>query len=154
LICVFSVLTHRHEAEHEPAAGSELHLADPRAGRAAELGHQRGRVLPAGVALASEKRLHPCDSQTVGVRGAGVALKEREQDLRVHVAKQRERPGPEPLKLSAELVDDRGASPNEILPCSGQRPDRLRAIRIGLKYPEAVMIGARELAQHERVKPI
>src|ERR1019366_9661734 len=84
----------------------------------------------------------------------GVALQEREQDLRVHVAEQRERPGPEPLELSAELVDDPGASGNEILPCSGQRPDGLRAIGVGLKYPEAVMIGARQLAQHERVKPI
>jgi len=70
------------------------------------------------------------------------------------VAEQRERPGPEPLKLSAELIDDPSASPNEILPCSGQRPNRLRAIGVGLKYPEAVMIGTRELAQHERVKPI
>ncbi|HEY3946516.1 MAG TPA: hypothetical protein VGL78_14915, partial [Solirubrobacteraceae bacterium] len=73
----------------------ELELADPRAWSAAQLGHQRRRMLSARVPLAHKKRLHPRDPETVGVRGAGVALKEREQDLRVHVAKQRQRPGPE-----------------------------------------------------------
>jgi hypothetical protein len=38
-------------------------------------------MLPAGVSLAHQKRLHPRDPETVGVRGTGVALKEREQDL-------------------------------------------------------------------------
>ncbi len=43
---------------------------------------------------------------------------------------------------------------DEILPRAGQRPDRLRLIAVGLEHPEAVMIGPRELTQHERVKPI
>ena len=90
----------------------------------------------------------------MSVRWAGVTLQEREQDLRVHVAKQPQRTGPEPLELCAELVDDPGARLDEILPRAGQRPDRLRLIGIGLEHPEAVMIGARELTEHERVKPI
>ena len=88
-------------------------------------------MLPARVPLAHQKRLHPRDSQTVGVRRAGVALKEREQDLRVHVTEQPQRPGPEPLELGAELVDDPGARRDEILPRAGQRPDRLRLIESG-----------------------
>ena len=35
-----------------------------------------------------------------------------------------------------------------------QRPQRLGLIRIGLQHPETVMIGPRQLAQHERIEPI
>ena len=145
---------HRHEAEHEPLAGCEFELADTTARGAAELGHQRCRMLPTRVPLSPEERLHPGDSQTASVRRTGIALKEREQDLRVHVAKQPQRAGPEPLELRAELVNDPGARLDEILPGAGQRPDRLRAIAVRLEHPEAMMIGARELAEHERVEAI
>src|SRR5207253_3573471 len=109
----------------------ELELADTSAWGAAELGHQRGRMLPARIPFAHEKRLHPRDPETVSVRRTGVPLKEREQDLRVHVAEQRQRPGPEPLELCPQLVHDPGARGDEILPRAGQRPDRLRPIRVG-----------------------
>ena len=111
-------------------------------------------MLSARIPLAHKKRLHPRDPETVGVRGAGVALKEREQDLRVHVAKQPERPGPEPLELRPQLVHDSGPRLDELLARPRQRPDRLRLITVRLEHPEAVMIGARQLAQHKRVKPI
>src|SRR5207302_9932841 len=62
----------------------------------------------ARVSLALEKRLHPRHSKTARIRRAGVALQEREQDLRVHVTEQRKRPGPEPLELRPQLVHDRG----------------------------------------------
>jgi hypothetical protein len=43
---------------------------------------------------------------------------------------------------------------DEILACAGQRPQRLGLVAVGLEHPEAVMIGARQLAEHERVKAI
>ncbi len=111
-------------------------------------------MLPAGIVLALEKRLHPRDPETAGIRKAGVALQEREQDLGVHVTEQRKRPRPEPLELGPQLVHDPRVRSDKILPRPSQRPDRLGRVRVGLKHPEAVMVGARELAQHERVKPI
>src|SRR5437764_1455043 len=107
---------HRDEAEHEPPTRSKLALTDTSARGTAELGHQRGWMLPARVPLALEKRLHPRDAQTAGVGGARVALQEREQNLRVHVTEQRERSRPEPLELRAELVHDPRARGDEILP--------------------------------------
>src|SRR5436305_13868379 len=85
----------RNEREHQLAACRELQLAGPALRGAAELGHQRGRMLPAGVPLALQKRLHPRDSEPMGVNRARVALKEREQDLAVHMAEQPKRSGPE-----------------------------------------------------------
>ena len=43
---------------------------------------------------------------------------------------------------------------DEIFPCAGQRPKRLSLVRVGLEHPEAVVVGARQLAQNERVKPV
>ena len=48
---------HRDQAEHELSAGGELELADPRAWSAAQLGHQRRRMLSARIPLAHKK---PC----------------------------------------------------------------------------------------------
>ena len=70
------------------------------------------------------------------------------------MTEQPQRSGPEPLELGTELVNDPGARRDEILPRAGQRADRFRFIAVGLEYPEAVMIGARELTEHERIKPI
>ena len=72
----------------------------------------------------------------------------------MQIAEQAKRSGPEPLQLGPQLVDQRRPGTDQILPPAGQRPDRLRGIRVGLEHPEAMMIGPRELAQHERVKPI
>ena len=78
-------------------------------------------------------------ARAVGVRRAGVASQEREQDLGVHVAKQAERAGPEPIQLRAELVGERDPRADQILPRSDQRPHRLGRVRVGLQHPEAVM---------------
>ncbi len=72
----------------------------------------------------------------------------------MQIAEQAKRPGPEPLKLGPQLVDQRRPRADEIFPPAGQRPDRLGGVRVGLEHPEATMIGPRQLAQHERVKPI
>ena len=77
----------------------------------------------------------------MSIGGTGVALKEREQDLRVHVAKQAQRTGPEPLQLGAELVDDPGTRGDEILPRAGQRPQRLRPVGTGRENAEPVTVG-------------
>ena len=63
-------------------------------------------------------------------------------------------PGPEALQLCAQLVAQRRARLHEILPAAAQRPQRLGLVAVGLKYAEAMVIGAGELAQHERVEPV
>ena len=93
-------------------------------------------------------------SQAARVRGAGVTLQERERDPAVQIPEQAQRTRPEPRKLRAQLVGQRGPRADEILSCSGQRPERLRLVAVRLQDPEAVVTGARQLAQHERVKPI
>ncbi len=90
----------------------------------------------------------------MGDRGAGVLLQERQRDLAVHAAEDPKRPGPQAFKRDPQLVDQRWARTDEILPPASQRPDRLRRIRVGFHQPEAVMVGTRQLTEHERVKPI
>jgi len=51
-------------------------------------------------------------------------------------------------------VGERDPALDEILSRARQRPQRLGLIAVGLKHPEAVMVGARQLAQHERVEAI
>ena len=67
---------------------------------------------------------------------------------------QADRTGPEPLELRAQLAAQRHPGVHEILPRAGQRPERLCLIRVGLEHPEAMAVGARQLAQHERVEPV
>ncbi len=67
---------------------------------------------------------------------------------------QPERSGPEPRQLSAQLVGQRGPAGDQIFACSGQRSECLGLIAVGLQYPEAVVIGACQLEEHERVEPI
>ena len=69
-------------------------------------------------------------------------------------AKQPQRPGPEPPKLGAQLVDQRRPGADEVFAPTGQRPQRLGLIAVGLEHPEAVAVSTRQLADHERVKPI
>ena len=70
------------------------------------------------------------------------------------VREQADRRRPEALKLGAQLVAQRHARLHQILAPAAQRPQRLGLIAVGLKHPEAVMVGARQLAQHERVEPV
>ena len=153
-ICSLSVLDRRHQAQDQRSADAELELADPGLGSAAELCQKPRGLLATGVSLARQERLQALLAQTARVRGAGVALEERERDLTVQAREQPERTGPETRKLSPQLVDQRGPGAHQILSCSGQRSERLGLIRIGLEHPEAVVIGPRQLAQHERVEPI
>jgi hypothetical protein len=123
-------------------------------GRAPELGQQLGGLLAAGVALAGQKRLQARLAQPARVGRAGVALQERERDPAVEMGEQAERAGPEALELGSQLVGQRGPCADEVLPRPGQRPQRLGLIAVGLQHPEAVMVGARQLAEHERVEAI
>ncbi len=147
-------LDRRDQAQHQLPAGGQLELPDPGRGSAAELCQQLRGLLAAGVVLPDEEPVQARFSQAARVHGAGVALKERERDRAVQIPEQAQRTGPEPLKLRAQLVTQRGPGANQVLSCSGQRPERLSLIAVGLQDPEAVVIGPRELAQHKRVKPI
>ena len=147
-------LDRRHQAQDQRPADAELELADPGLGGAAELCEQLPGLLPAGVVLADEESAQARFSQAARVVGAGVALEERERDLTVQAREQSQRAGPEPRQLSAQLVGQRGPGADQIFTGSGQRSERLGLIRVGLEHPKAVMIGPRQLAQHERVKPV
>ena len=63
-------------------------------------------------------------------------------------------PGPVALELGAQLVGERDPGRDEILARAGQRPQRLGLIAVGNQDPEAVAVGPRELAEHERVEPV
>jgi hypothetical protein len=56
------------------------------------------------------------------------------------------------VEFATQLVAKRHASLRELLASTGERPQRLGLVGVGLKCAEAVMIGARQLAEHERVK--
>jgi hypothetical protein len=87
------------------------------------------------------------------VARARAARQERETDRTVEIAEEPDRAGPEALEFAPQLVAQRNASLHEVL-ARGERPQRLGLVGVGLKDAEVVMIGTRQLAQHERVKPI
>jgi hypothetical protein len=102
-----------------PAGADTTVLADPSLGSATELCEQLPGLLPAGVVLADEEPLQARLAQAARVGGAGVALKERQRDPTVQLPEQSQRTGPEPLKLCAQLVGERGPAGDQILACSG-----------------------------------
>ena len=104
--------------------------------------------------LAGEERGQALLAQRSGLDRAGVLLQERQRDRALELVEDPDRAGPEALQLGAQLVAQRHARLHEILPAAAQRPQRLGLVAVGLKYPEAMVIGARELAQHERVEPV
>ena len=88
-------LDRRYQAQDQRSADAELELADPGLGSAAELCQQPRGLLATGISLARQERLKALLAQTARVRGAGVALKERERDLTVQAREQPQRTGPE-----------------------------------------------------------
>jgi hypothetical protein len=64
------------------------------------------------------------------------------------------RAGPEAIQLGSELVAQRHPGADQVLASAAQRSERLGLVAVGLQHPEAMMIGARELAQHEAVEPV
>ena len=147
-------LDRRDQRQHELPASGQLELADATLGRAPELCEQLRGLLAAGVVLAGQERPKARFAQPARVGRARVALQERERNPAVQIGEQVKRPGPEPLKLGTQLVGQRRPRADQVLPPASQRPQRLGLIAVGLQYPEAVIVGTRQLAQHERVKPI
>ena len=143
-----------NQFEHDLPARCHLRLADPPLGRALELCQQLHGLLAAAVALTLQESLKPLLAQATRIRGAGVALQERERDRTGKIAEQTDRPRPEPLQLRAQLVAHRHPGAHQILASPGQRPKRLRVITVRLEHPEPVAVSPRELTQHERVKPV
>ena len=81
-------------------------------------------------------------------------LQKRERDLAVQVGEQANWAGPEALELGAQLVTKRLPRLDQVLAPAAQRLQRLGLIAVRLQHPEAVVVGARQLAQHERVEPV
>jgi len=75
------------------AARGQLKLADPGGGGAAQLCQQLRGLLAPGVVLPDQEPVQARLAQAARVRGAGVALKERERDPAVQVREQPSGPG-------------------------------------------------------------
>jgi hypothetical protein len=93
-------------------------------------------------------------SQAARGSGAGVAREERERDRAVDVGEDALGAGPEAVELGAQLVGELDAHGDEVLACAQQRLQRDRLVAGGRERGEAVLIGAAELAEHERVEAI
>ena len=104
--------------------------------------------------MAVKERAQALFAEPTSVDRARVALKERETDRTVEIAEEPDRAGPEALEFAPQLVAERDASLHEVLARTGERPQRFGLVGVGLKDAEAVMIGARQLTQDERVKPV
>ena len=104
--------------------------------------------------MALEELLHPRLAEPAGVDGRGVASEERKRDRAVELREPLDRTRPEPLELRPQLAAERNALLDQEPPAAGQRPQRLRLIAVRNKRPKAVMIGSRQLAEHERVKAV
>jgi hypothetical protein len=112
------------------------------------------RGLAAGIALTLEERREALLTEPARVGRAGIATQERQRDRRVDRTEHLARPGPEAPELVAQLVGQRDAGADEILPRAGERPQRLRAVTVGCENPKPMTVGARELGQHEAVKAV
>jgi hypothetical protein len=112
------------------------------------------RGLAVVVVAGPQERHQALLPERAGVLGAGIALQERKRDRAIEIVKQTDRAGPEPLKLSTQLIGHRHPRADEILSGPGQGPQRLGLIAVGFKDPEAMSIGPGQLTQHEPVKPI
>ncbi len=132
-------LDRRHQAQDQRSADAELELADPGLGSAAELCQKPRGLLATGISLARQERLKALLAQTARVRGAGVALKERERDLTVQAGEQPQRTGPETRKLSAQLVDQGGPGADQILSRPGD-------VRLALLLLSSVVVKQSNLA--------
>ena len=104
--------------------------------------------------MAREKPAEALRTEGVRVLRAGVALDEREADWTVDVFEDHRRARPVALEFGAELVRERDPGLDQVLTRAGQRPQRLGLIAVGHQDAEAVAVGPRELAEHERVEPI
>jgi hypothetical protein len=104
--------------------------------------------------LPREERLKAPLAQATHVGRARVALQESERDRTVELGEQADRPGPEPLELRPQLTSQRDPSVHEVLARTGQCAQRLRRVRVGVEHREAMAVGARQLARHERVEPV
>ena len=62
--------------------------------------------------------------------------------------------GPEALELGARLVGQRDAGLHEVLARAAERQQRLGLIAVGHHHAEAVTVGARTHAEHERVEAV
>jgi len=110
--------------------------------------------LAAAVAVTREERGEAFLSEAAGVQWAWVALQECQADRAVDVSEDLGSTGPEALQLGAQLVSQRDPGLHEVLAGTAQGAQRLGVVAVGDQNLEAVMVGARELAEHERVEAI
>src|SRR5438105_47551 len=77
-------------------------------------------------------------AEAAGVGGGWVALEEGERDRRGDVGEDLLAARPEGIQLRSELVGERDLLLDQVLAGAGQRPERLRLVRVGLEQPQPV----------------
>jgi hypothetical protein len=96
-------------------ASQGLDLCGSSGRRLAQTLEQLRRRRAVVVVVSPQERRQALLTEPVGVRGAGIALQERERDRAGQIAEQPDRSGPEPLKLRAQLVAHRHPRLDEVL---------------------------------------
>ena len=153
-ICSTSGLSAATSASTMRAPGVGFELAGAPGWCAAEPVEQlAGRLAPA-VVVARQPLRQALVGQRARVDGRRVTLQERERDRAVEIAEDHGRSGPEALQLSAQLVAQRHALLDQQLAPACERPERLGPVAVGHQLAEAMRVGAREFAQHERVEAV
>ena len=148
-------LDRRDQAQDQRSADAELELADPGLGRAPELCQQLARAsgrrssagapgTPAGAARPDRAR----------PRGSGSARGTRARSGCRRLVNRPIGPGQNRSSSARSWLHQRGPGAHQILPRPGQRSRAPWSDPIRLEHPEAVAVGARQLAQHERVEPV
>lgn len=115
---------------------------------------QRFGAAAAAVGVAGQERFEALGAESAGVCGARVALEEGESDRGVDVGEDRRGAGPEAGELGAQAVGELDAGGDQVVARARQRLQRHRLIAGGREPGEAVVVGARELAEHEGVEAV
>jgi len=135
------------EVEHGFAFGLLLQRSGQAGGCRAEAFEQLGRVTASGVAVAGEEARQALGAEASSPPRRGIAFEEGEGDRRVDVGEDDGRTGPEALEQSSELVGERDALGDEIVPATHQRPQGSDLVGERLERAEAVAIGAQDVGE-------
>jgi hypothetical protein len=137
--------------ESDPAPGSGCGHVGVSVDGCADPREQLARCLGSAVAVAGEEVVEPLLADAAGVVWRGVAFDERECDRPVDVREHDRCGRPEALQLCAQLVGARDAMGDEVLARAGERAQRRRGVIVWDQDTEAVIVGACELGEEERV---
>jgi len=104
--------------------------------------------------VAGEEGREAALSEAPRIGGARVALEEREGDRRIDVSEDGPGSRPGARELGPELVGEPDPGGDQVLPRPGEDAQGARLVAVALEGAEAVVVGARELGEHEGVEAV